>query len=102
MKNSNIFFLFLCLTFINCTNSKKEIQSSPTEIESEIVEEAPKKVTEITNKTEINKELYGETDLLFILDLIDQYPTQVDLFSNQKLLNRLNNIDRFNSQNLLE
>jgi len=101
MKNSNIFFLFLCLTFINCTNSKKEIQSSPTEIESEIVEEAPKKVTEITNKTEINKELYGETDLLFILDLIDQYPTQVDLFSNQKLLNRLNNIDRFNSQNFL-
>jgi hypothetical protein len=102
MKNSNIFFLLLCLAFINCTNSKKELQPSPTEVESEIVEEAAEKTPEIPSKTEINKELYGETDLLFILDFIDKYPTQVDLFSNQKLLNRLNNIDRFNSQNLLD
>jgi hypothetical protein len=96
MKVFQIIILFMLIIFYNCTSSKKEVQPKPILSEDEVKIENPEELIEMNVQGEI-----GQSELFFISNLIHKFPTQVDLFSNEILLNRLKNIDRFNAESLV-
>ena len=96
MKASKLIFLFAIFVFYNCTNSKKELQPEPVLSEDEVKIDIPADLIEDSAQA-----INGESELFFMRNLVDKYPTQVDLFRNEILLNRFKNMDRFNTENLV-
>lgn len=95
MNASKYIIIFVFIVFYNCTNVKKDIQPQPV-----LIEEVQKVNLEIVNdaKTPIEN---NHSKLFFINNLIDKYPTQVNLFTNEILLNRLHNMERFDTESLV-
>ncbi len=93
MKQLKYSILFLVFFLFNCDYIKKEKSNVPkkeildTNITEPDIEEKP--VT-ITPKPKNLKEVF------LFNDFVGKYPTQIKLFDNEFMINRLKNLDRFN------
>ncbi len=102
MKNLKTISFLLLILLYNCTNIKKENQSTPTETKQEIKAEQQ---IEIKNEPKINQQIEinskSKPDSLYFNVLLGKYPTQIGLFENEILASRLKSINRLDYDALL-
>jgi hypothetical protein len=98
MKKLKYILFILLIVFYNCNQIKKEKIHEPVENNKEIIIANEMDKDNLKGSKEIAKTL---PELFSINDFIGKYPTQVKLFENEILANRLKNINRLDYDSLI-